>query len=199
MAADYRAGPLDGHGAFCADRRFDRGHCRRPTISMMWLASAAPQPRSTLGDEGLLTMKYFTAAPLSVRTLTLATAAIAALALLEGMSSPSGAQSAGSGAPVVEFPTVDPARGRELFVSKGGTRAHERTRELLRIPSRRDRMSPALRVAYDLRVAGCDDKASLFERAAEVGDGRVLEQLQILAHQRCTEGNRGQRSTLCNG
>ena len=86
---------------------------------MMWLALAAPQPRSTLGDEGLLTMMHFTAAPLSVRTLTLAAAMFAALAVLDGISSSSAAQDAGTGAPVVEFPTVDPARGRELFVSKG--------------------------------------------------------------------------------
>ena len=76
----------------------------------------------------------------------------------------------------------------ELFATKGGTKAWKRTRDILREPARQQRMSPALRVAYDLRNATCEEKAGLFGRAAEVGDGRALKQLQILLHARCREG-----------
>lgn len=76
----------------------------------------------------------------------------------------------------------------ELLATKGGTKAWTRTRDILREPTRRERMSPALRVAYELRVATCEDQAALFGRAAEVGDHRALKQLQILLHASCREG-----------
>lgn len=69
-------------------------------------------------------MMHFSAAPLPVRGLTLALAMLASLSLLDGMTTVSRAQSSGAGAPVVEFPAVDPARGRELFVSKGCVICH---------------------------------------------------------------------------
>ena len=76
----------------------------------------------------------------------------------------------------------------QLLASKGGTKAWKRTRDILREPARQARMSPALRIAYDLRTATCEEKAALFGRAAEEGDGRALRQLQILLHARCREG-----------
>jgi hypothetical protein len=69
----------------------------------------------------------------------------------------------------------------ELWTTKGGSRAAKRAEDLLRDAALRERSSPAMRIAYELRDAKrCEDKIALFSRAATDGDGRTLGQLQIL-------------------
>lgn len=69
----------------------------------------------------------------------------------------------------------------ELVTTRGGSRAAKRAEEILRDEAVRSRGTPALRVAYDLRMArGCDEKIALLERAGEEGDRRTLGQLQLL-------------------
>lgn len=68
----------------------------------------------------------------------------------------------------------------ELVTTRGTSLASKRAAELLRDESVRARGTPALRIAYDLRMAGCLDKPALFERARSDGDGRTLGQLQEL-------------------
>jgi hypothetical protein len=76
----------------------------------------------------------------------------------------------------------------ELMTTKGGSRAAKRAEELLRDEAVRLRGSPALRIAYDLRVArSCEDKAALLDRAKDDGDRRTLGQLQLL-NQDCRRG-----------
>jgi len=80
----------------------------------------------------------------------------------------------------------------ELLTTRGGSRAAARAEELLRDDAVRARGTPALRIAYDLRVArGCDDKRALFARAKSEGDNRTLGQLQLL-NRRC-----GRHATSC--
>lgn len=70
----------------------------------------------------------------------------------------------------------------ELLTTKGGSRAAKRADALLRDAALRDRGTPAMRIAYDLREAKrCDDKIALFPRAASDGDNRTLGQLQLLS------------------
>jgi hypothetical protein len=73
----------------------------------------------------------------------------------------------------------------ELLTTRGGSRAAARAEELLRDEKVRSRGTPAVRIAYELRVAqGCSDKKALFDRAKSDGDGRTLGQLQLL-NRRC--------------
>ena len=65
-------------------------------------------------------MKHMIGAPLAARALTLVLATLAATGLLDGMTGAAVAQTA----PVVEYPAVDPERGRELFVTKGCVICH---------------------------------------------------------------------------
>jgi hypothetical protein len=81
-----------------------------------------------------------------------------------------------------------------LVTTKGGSRAAKRAEDMLRDDALRERGTPALRVAYDLRAARCGDKPALFERAASEGDGRALGQLTLL-NQDCRRGWR--RATDC--
>lgn len=69
----------------------------------------------------------------------------------------------------------------ELVATRGGSRAAARAARVLADPTVRERGTPALRVAYDLRNAKrCDDKISLLDRAAKDGDGRSYGMLQEL-------------------
>jgi len=69
----------------------------------------------------------------------------------------------------------------ELITTRGGSRAARRAEDLLKNQAVRARGSPALRVAYELRVAKtCDDKIALLDRAKTDGDGRALGHLQML-------------------
>jgi hypothetical protein len=84
----------------------------------------------------------------------------------------------------------------ELVTTRGGSRAATRAEELLHDAAVRARGTPALRMAYDLRMApGCDEKRALFARAKGEGDGRTLGQLQIL-NRRC--GRHGASCCLQN-
>ena len=69
-------------------------------------------------------MIHFSAAVNLMRGPTLALATMAALGYLDGMTSAGRAQARGDVPLVVELPAVDPARGRELFVSKGCVICH---------------------------------------------------------------------------
>jgi hypothetical protein len=75
----------------------------------------------------------------------------------------------------------------ELITTRGGSRAAKRATELLRDESVRGKGSPALRIAYDLRMSPCNDKPALFERAKSDGDNRTLGMLQEL-NRRCGRG-----------
>lgn len=76
----------------------------------------------------------------------------------------------------------------ELITTKGGSLAAKRADELMRDAALRSRGTPALRIAYDLRVAsGCEAKADLLARARDDGDKRTLGQLQLL-NQDCRRG-----------
>jgi hypothetical protein len=80
----------------------------------------------------------------------------------------------------------------ELLTTRGGSRAAARAEELLKDETIRARGTPAVRIAYELRVtSGCDQKKALFPRAASDGDGRTLGQLQLL-NRRC-----GRHSGTC--
>jgi serine/threonine-protein kinase len=69
----------------------------------------------------------------------------------------------------------------ELITTRGGSRAAARADELLRDEKIRARGTPALRIAYDLRVTmGCDEKKALFARARTDGDSRTLGELYLL-------------------
>jgi len=68
----------------------------------------------------------------------------------------------------------------ELMTTRGGSRAAKRATQLLADPEVRERGTPALRVAYELRSAPCPQKNDLFERAKEDGDRRTLGQLEML-------------------
>jgi hypothetical protein len=71
----------------------------------------------------------------------------------------------------------------ELFTEKGGSRAAKQAEDLLSNPNVRARGSPALRIAYDVRMArSCQEKIALFPRAKQDGDYRTLGQLQALNH-----------------
>jgi eukaryotic-like serine/threonine-protein kinase len=77
-----------------------------------------------------------------------------------------------------------------LATSKGGSRASKMAEEYLRDPKVVGRGSEAMKVAWELRQAKCDDKKALFARAGEHGDVRSLGQLQLL-NRRCGRRNRG--------
>jgi len=68
---------------------------------------------------------------------------------------------------------------------RGGSKGADRATELLHRPDVLEQASPALRVALALRDAACADKPSLFERAADVGDDRALEQMDALRASDC--------------
>jgi hypothetical protein len=76
----------------------------------------------------------------------------------------------------------------ELLTTKGGSRAAKRAEDLLGDVTVRERASPAMRVAYDLRNAKRCDKIALFSRASSEGDGRTLGQLQLL-NRSCRRGD----------
>jgi hypothetical protein len=69
----------------------------------------------------------------------------------------------------------------ELVTTRGGSRAAKLAEEVLKNESVRERGTPALRIAYDLRKAkSCDDKIALLDRATADGDGRTFGQLQLV-------------------
>jgi hypothetical protein len=69
-----------------------------------------------------------------------------------------------------------------LATTKGGSRAATQATRLLDDPALLAGASPAMRVAWELwRSKDCEAKRTLFGRAAEHGDWRVLGQLQALS------------------
>jgi eukaryotic-like serine/threonine-protein kinase len=79
----------------------------------------------------------------------------------------------------------------EIVRTKGGTRAQQRAIALMRNPEIAERTPPPLRIAFDLRMTPCDAKEPLFAEAAEIGDHRALQELQILAHAKCKSPHHG--------
>lgn len=73
----------------------------------------------------------------------------------------------------------------EVVSARGGTAAADRAKQLLARPELRSKMSPALRIALELREARCSAKAKLFARAAEDGDVRTRIYLNQLRSERC--------------
>ncbi|AKT36515.1 hypothetical protein [Chondromyces crocatus] len=68
----------------------------------------------------------------------------------------------------------------QLVIAHGGSRASVRAAALLADPAIRARGTPAMRVAYDLRMASCAQKSQHFSRVREDGDTRSLQQLELL-------------------
>ena len=79
----------------------------------------------------------------------------------------------------------------QLVTAHGGSRASARAGEMLADPAIRSRGSPALRIAYDLRMAPCAQKNQLFSRARDDGDWRTLQQLEVL------KNTCGRRTNCC--
>ena len=92
---------------------------------------------------------------------------------------------------VSQLPAHDPDLGEEVFNTlasgpygldvfyrlmsvRAGSKVAARARDLLKEPEVRERASPALRIALELREAPCSKKEALAPRAAEVGDHRAL-------------------------
>ncbi|HVY45470.1 MAG TPA: serine/threonine-protein kinase [Minicystis sp.] len=73
----------------------------------------------------------------------------------------------------------DLARGR------AGTKGGRRAAELLAKPDVLARATPALRIAFLLGAAKCDEKVALLERAGAEGDRRTLLQLEALRGATC--------------
>lgn len=68
----------------------------------------------------------------------------------------------------------------EMVTTKGGTRAADLARSLLLLPEVQQRASAALKVAWELREAPCEQKPALFDRAAKDGDARAYQELAAL-------------------
>lgn len=75
----------------------------------------------------------------------------------------------------------------DLVATRGGTRASTYAEDLLKRADVRDKGTPALRIAADLRFAAtCQERTALFDRAKTDGDRRVLATLFTMA--RCGRG-----------
>ncbi len=68
----------------------------------------------------------------------------------------------------------------DLVVSRGGSVAAKRAVALLGKPDVLARATPALRIAFELREAHCNEMPPLFDRAIKDGDGRALLVLESL-------------------
>ena len=81
------------------------------------------------------------------------------------------------------------ARGPDLLFeivrSRGATRAAHRAINLLRRPDVIGRATPAMRLAFDLKMAPCNQKPKFFDAAVLEGDARSLVQLEVLKDQPC--------------
>jgi eukaryotic-like serine/threonine-protein kinase len=73
----------------------------------------------------------------------------------------------------------------EVVRSRGATRAAHRAIDLLHRPEVIGRATPAMRLAFDLKMAPCDQKTKFFEPAVKDGDARSLVQLEVLKDQPC--------------
>ncbi len=67
----------------------------------------------------------------------------------------------------------------------GGSRGAVRATDLLAKPAVLARASPGLRIARELKIAPCRDRAALFERAASEGDDRALAMLGAMLAPEC--------------
>ncbi|UQA60927.1 serine/threonine-protein kinase [Polyangium aurulentum] len=65
----------------------------------------------------------------------------------------------------------------EIVESLGKSQAAERAAAILRKKEVLDRATPAMRVAFELRDAPCNEKVAMFDRAAKEGDDRALTAL----------------------
>jgi serine/threonine-protein kinase len=73
----------------------------------------------------------------------------------------------------------------EIVRTRGASKAAKRALDTLRRPDVEPRITPALRIALELRTASCERKRTLFERAGQEGDGRALTELVILRGYDC--------------
>jgi serine/threonine-protein kinase len=69
----------------------------------------------------------------------------------------------------------------DIVQSRGGSKAAEHAVSLLREPDVIKKASPALRIAFELREAPCEQKAALLDRAVKEGDARALGVMRTLA------------------
>ena len=68
----------------------------------------------------------------------------------------------------------------EIVQLRGGTRAASRALAMLQQPGVLGRATKAMRIAFELRVASCDQKGPLLDRAVTDGDGRVLQVFEVI-------------------
>jgi hypothetical protein len=73
----------------------------------------------------------------------------------------------------------------EIVRSRGATRAAHRAIDLLHKPEVIGKATPQMRLAFDLKMAPCDQKTKFFDAAVKDGDARALTQLEILKDQPC--------------
>ncbi|MCS6900314.1 MAG: serine/threonine-protein kinase, partial [Myxococcales bacterium] len=66
----------------------------------------------------------------------------------------------------------------DVVQRRGGTLAATRATEILKKPAVLARASAPLRVAFELRVASCDDKGAVLDRVVAEGDWRALRALE---------------------
>lgn len=79
----------------------------------------------------------------------------------------------------------------EIMQRRGGTKGSKRAADALKTPAAQALATPALRVAFELQQARCEDKPALFARAAEEGDRRVLTSLRVLREAKCPRRKKG--------
>jgi serine/threonine-protein kinase len=67
----------------------------------------------------------------------------------------------------------------EILRARGGTKAAARAEAFLRQPAVLASATPTMRISFEFRVASCDEKAKLLDRAVAEGDGRTLTALEV--------------------
>ncbi|EYF04667.1 serine/threonine protein kinase [Chondromyces apiculatus DSM 436] len=79
----------------------------------------------------------------------------------------------------------------DIAASERSERATERAMDVLHRPDVLPRLSPAIKIALELREAPCKKKPKLFERAVSEGDARLIPVLEGLRASSCkTRGDR---------
>src|SRR5262249_13793143 len=83
------------------------------------------------------------------------------------------------------FGSAGPDALYDIVSARGGSKAAALAEDRLRRRDVLDRATPALRIAWALRQATCEEKPAWFERAGSEGDMRALILLEILRSARC--------------
>lgn len=79
----------------------------------------------------------------------------------------------------------------EIVRTKGATKGSERAALILQHPDLVPHEPPALRIAFELVTAKCEDKPALFPRAVTDGDQRALTAMRLLKEMDCPRRRQG--------